>query len=88
MQCRGCVPAFLLTYNTAMNCRNSCSCPSPYRSLRERYDPIDLPISSQQKLSELLRLATSHHVLKCEEYGYQWRDIHNAEKFPLTPGCR
>ena len=70
-------------------CQNPYSCPSPYRQqyLSERYDPSDLPIGSQRQLSGLLRVATSH-VPKREEYGDQWRDIHDAGRFPFTPHCR
>ena len=88
-QC-GVVAVFLHFYNTAMNCiRTLALAHHPIASDLWGNDTIPLIVlGSEQELSGLLRVATSHHVLKREEYGYQWRDIHDAGKFPFTPRCR
>ena len=82
----GCVPAaHLLTYNTAMNNLLELSLLlfpiTPITSNFRGNDTIPL-------IFELVRDGSylcSHHVLKLKEYGYQWRNIHDAGRLPFTP---
>jgi hypothetical protein len=78
VQCRGGVP-----YNTAMD---DLSKPSLL--------PISLSLAISERTVRSYRSSNwcatvvigGHHASKREEYGYQWRDFHDAAKFPFTPG--
>jgi len=76
------VPVFLRSCNRGTTCQNSCSCsspnPNPSHPLRERYDLVDpsIPVKTSEG---------GHHVFKREEYGHQWRDLHDARRFSYTP---